>query len=289
MPESPRFSVTVPAYNAQHTLAETIESVRCQDFQDWELVIVDDGSTDETLDIASHYAETDPRISVISQVNRGSGGAYNTAVLHAQADLLVMLSADDLLASRHLQEMARFIDDNPAASIFTCDGWYEYPHDVLVHVNASATWASPDRITMAELLRACFFGVGAVYRREVYDAVGGFNEDLYAEDYLFWLLALAKGFEHRHLNDRLAVHRRDATQKSADAIAMRRTDIRVLQEVIASDLLGDDDLEVVLRVIARHRRNVRIRRVLGTLMGEKLSTGLIDRMAGRGPSSGGDT
>jgi len=285
----PHFSVTIPAYNAQETIAETIESVLCQNHRGWELVIVDDGSTDATREIAQQYEESDPRITVVAQENRGSGGAYNTAVRGAKSDLLVMLSADDLLASRHLEYMAPFIDANPDASVFTCDGWYEYPDQASVWVNASTGWADPNSITLQELLRACFFGVGAIYRREVYDAVGGFREDLYAEDYLFWLLALAKGFKHRHLNERLATHRRGTDQKSADVIQMRRTDIRVLQEVIASDLLDDSELAVALQVIDRHRRNVRVRGALSTVLGDKLSSKLIDRAMGREAPPGGET
>ena len=78
--ETPRFSVTVPAYNAERTLAETLESVLAQTFRDWELVVVDDGSTDGTRALAEHFAARDPRVRVFTQENRGSGGAYNAAV-----------------------------------------------------------------------------------------------------------------------------------------------------------------------------------------------------------------
>ena len=85
------------------------------------------------------------------------------------------------------------------------------------------------------------------------------------------------------------MHRCKGSQTSAEAIHMRLADIRVLQELIVADLLSDSDLEVALRVIARHRRNVGIRRFTKTFLGEKLSTRLIERMTGRGSQQGSET
>ncbi|MBI5231733.1 MAG: glycosyltransferase [Coriobacteriales bacterium] len=281
MPDVPRFSVTVPAYNAESTLEETIESVLAQAFDDWELVIVDDGSTDETRQIAERFAAADRRIRVISQENRGSGGAYNTAVRNARADLIVMLSADDLLLPDHLGSFDAFIAENPEASVFSSDGYYEYPDGSQERADVHPTRPGSESCTIEELLDACFFGVGAVYRREVFDAVGGFREDLYAEDYLFWLMALAQGFRHRYLDQPLAVHRRGDVQKSADAIRMRETDAIVVREVIASGLLTPAQLEAAKRAEARLQRNIRIRKAMTAVLGPKLTTRLVERLRGR--------
>ncbi len=277
MPEVPRFSVTIPAYNAQATLAETVASVTAQTFADWEVVIVDDGSTDATLALAEQLAAADPRIRVISQENRGSGGAYNTAVRNARADLLVMLSADDLLLPEHLAALDAFIAEDPGAAVYTVGGWYQYEDGSREMQRLHETWASPQGASMADLLRACFFGTGAVYRREVFDAVGGFREDIYAEDYLFWLLALAHGYRHRYLDQPLAVHRRTSRQKSSDALRMREADARAVAEVAGSGLLGDADRAAAGRVLASLRRNIAIRRVAGALLGQRLATAVLGR------------
>ncbi len=273
----PQFSIVIPAYNAVTTLAETVASVRAQTSADWELVIVDDGSTDATLALAESLAQSDPRIRVTSQQNRGSGGAYNTAVANAHADLLVMLSADDLLLPDHLESFSEFIAEHPDASVFTCEGWYEDEAGTRTPTNAASRWSDPTRCTLEELLHACFFGVGATFRRPVFDAVGGFREDLYAEDYLFWLLALARGFEHRHLGRPLSVHRRLATQKSSDAVRMRRTDVRVIEEVIASGLLSPSQVDVAQSVIAQLERNIRIRTMAARLLGSERAEALVTR------------
>lgn len=277
MTKVPHFSVLIPAYNAEATLAQSVESVIAQTFSDWEIVIVDDGSTDSTKSIAERFASNDARIRLISQTNRGSGGAYNTGVLNARADLMVMLSADDLLLPTHLEEFAVFIQANPGAAIFTCDGFYEYPDGSREQVKPQVAWTDANTCSLTDLLSSCFFGVGAVYHREVFTSVGGFKEDMYAEDYLFWLMASAHGFMHRFLDRPLAVHRRLAEQKSDNALLMRRTDLEAIEQVIDTGLLGPKELEVAQKSVKRLRRNIRTRRTLSSVMGSKLTEQLIER------------
>ena len=275
---TPHFSVMVPAYNAASTLAETAASVQAQTFTDWELVIVDDGSTDGTRALADALASHDPRIRVITQENRGSGGAYNTAARNARADLLVMLSADDLLLPEHLATIDALIAANPEASVFTCDGFYEYPDGRRERVGANSGWSDPSQCSLEELLVACFYGVGAVYRRAVFDTVGGYRENIYAEDYLFWLLALANGFEHRHIDAPLSVHRRNPEQKSAAAVRMREADVHAVDEVIASGLLSGRQLAAAHGARSRLKHNIRLRKTLAAVLGDEGAERLIDSL-----------
>jgi glycosyltransferase involved in cell wall biosynthesis len=283
MADTPRFSVTVPAYNAAGTVAETIESVQAQTFGDWELVICNDGSTDSTLAIAERYAERDPRIRVVSQENRGSGGAYNTAVRDARADLIVMLSADDLLLPEHLATFDAFIAEHADAAIFSSDGYYDYDDGTREVAGRQKTWADPTAATLQDLFKGLFFNMGAVYRREVFDAVGGFREDQYAEDYLFFLLAFVRGYRHRFIDVPLAVHRRTALQKSSNAIGVRQTELDSIREVMGTGLLTPDDYEAAEQAVGQLKRNIRIRRALGTFLGPARTTRLINRMRGRHP------
>lgn len=277
MADTPRFSVTIPAYNATATLVETVASVRAQAFEDWELVIVDDGSTDDTLALARALAAEDSRIHVYTQANRGSGGAYNTAVRNATSELLVMLSADDLLLPDHLAEIDRFITANPDASIYSVNGYYEYEDGVREAATLHQAWIDPTTCTMVDLLHACFFGIGAVYRRDVFDAVGGFREDIYAEDYVFWLHAMANGFRHRFLNRELAVHRRNREQKSAAGTLMRQTDIEAIESVMSTGLLSPSEEAVARAVIAHHMQNIRIRSAFARVLGPDVSGRVLSR------------
>lgn len=94
-----RISVIMPAYNAEGTIKNSLASVVNQDFGDWELIIVDDGSTDATLAIAQHASSNDPRIHVLRQENRGVSAARNAALESASGDIVIFLDADDELSA----------------------------------------------------------------------------------------------------------------------------------------------------------------------------------------------
>lgn len=259
--KTPRFSVLIPAFNAEATLARTVESVLAQSFADWELVIVDDGSTDDTLATARRLAEADDRIRVLTQENRGTGGAYNTAVGGARADLLVMLSADDLLLPEHLERFDEFIEADPGAGVYSCSGYLDYPDGRRVEQGLHKHWADPSGCTLAELFRACFFGVGAIFRRELYDDVGGFREDIFSEDYMFWLTALARGHRHRYLAAPLSVHKMGHTQKSSDSVRMRKADAIIISEVMRGGSLSAAEMRAASRMLWRLRVMILLARV----------------------------
>lgn len=281
MTDMPRFSVVVPAYNAEGTLSETLDSVLAQTFQNWEVVICDDGSTDGTRGLAEAYATKDARIRVVAQENRGSGGAYNTAIRNARADLIVTISADDLLLPEHLAQFDRFISENPDAAVFTCNGYYDYDDGTRETAELHERWADPTQCSMQDLLKACFYNMGAVFRAEVFDTVGGFREDIYAEDYLFFLLALAHGYHHRFLDVPLAVHRRTADQKSSNAVAVRRAELVSISELMKTGLLTPSDFRAARRAVLRLKTNILVRRVLGVFLGSGGTTRLINRLRGR--------
>ena len=287
MAETPRFSITVPAYNAASTLAETVASVQAQRFDDWEIVICDDGSADGTLALAESLSSADGRIRVVSQENRGSGGAYNTAVSAARARLIVMLSADDLLLPGHLEAYDRAIREHPDAAIFSSDAYYEYEDGIREPAHANEGWADPGSCAMTDLLRACILGVGAVYRREVFDTVGGFREDMYAEDYPFWLLAFAHGYRHRFVDEVLAVHRRNRQQKSASAVRVRRAEAEAITLVLGTGLLSPAERRVARAAARSARAKVLVWQVLLSLLGERRAAILVDRVRGRARSHAG--
>jgi teichuronic acid biosynthesis glycosyltransferase TuaG len=92
---SPTVSVICTARNAAATIVATIESVLAQDMPDWEMVVVDDGSTDDTVAVVSRYARADPRIKLVATGGIGRGRALNRAIAEAKADLVANLDADD--------------------------------------------------------------------------------------------------------------------------------------------------------------------------------------------------
>ncbi len=92
----PQISIIVPAFNARDTLPETLKSLTAQTLTDLEIIVVNDGSIDDTAKIAEEWARKDPRIQLISQPNRGLAGARNTGISHARAPYIGLCDADDL-------------------------------------------------------------------------------------------------------------------------------------------------------------------------------------------------
>ncbi len=94
-----KVSIIIPAFNAARWIRDAVDSVRAQDFKDWELIVVDDGSTDETCAIVDGIASADGRVSVVHQQNAGPGVARNSGIDHSRGDYLLFLDSDDQLAS----------------------------------------------------------------------------------------------------------------------------------------------------------------------------------------------
>jgi glycosyltransferase involved in cell wall biosynthesis len=115
-------SVIMPVYNGERFIREAVDSVLAQTHAAWELLIVDDGSTDATPTILAHYH--DPRIRVFRQENRGEGGARNTGLDHARGDIVALLDADDVYLPTALADfVARFAAD-PEVDVLYADGTY---------------------------------------------------------------------------------------------------------------------------------------------------------------------
>lgn len=107
-----RFSVYIPLYNAEHYISETIESVLNQEYSDFELLIVNDGSKDNSLAIAEAYAEKDNRIRIITQENKGLFHTRLTAFSNVKGDYVLSLDADDRLKKNALKTLSEIIDKN---------------------------------------------------------------------------------------------------------------------------------------------------------------------------------
>jgi Glycosyltransferases involved in cell wall biogenesis len=113
-------SVITPAYNASAYIAETIESVKAQSFSNWEMIIVDDCSTDNTYDIAHSYAEIDTRIRVIKHIkNSGVAAARNTALEAAIGDYIAFLDSDDIWMPNKLEKQHSYMEVNGYALTYT--------------------------------------------------------------------------------------------------------------------------------------------------------------------------
>jgi glycosyltransferase involved in cell wall biosynthesis len=251
---NPKFSIVVPAYNAAGTLAETLDAVLAQRHGDWECVVVDDGSVDATLDIARSYERRDSRIRVIPQANAGTAGAYNTAVAAANGEYVVLCSADDILLPEHLATFSAFMDENPGFDIYSSNGFYWRPDEGRDLVNYDRRSQEPHSKSLSDVIRVCFYSVGAVFRRGLFVEVGGYRLGVFGEDYDFWLRSMARGARHRYLPAPLSLFRVSATQKSSNLEAMYRSDIALVSELRESYPLSDEERRAVAASIQERER-----------------------------------
>jgi glycosyltransferase involved in cell wall biosynthesis len=113
----PQISVVMPAYNVEHYLRESIESIRNQTFTDYEFIIINDGSTDGTKGILDSFSEIDSRIKAFHQKNKGVASALNLGCRHARGQYIAIMNADDISLPSRLEKQIRYLERHPEIGI----------------------------------------------------------------------------------------------------------------------------------------------------------------------------
>ena len=185
MAKDPRalVSIVIPTHNRWPMVGEAVESVLAQTASRYELIVVDDGSTDETPRRLRDYGA---RITVLAQSRRGVAAARNLGVRHASGSYLAFLDSDDLWHPRKLQRQLGFMEGNPAVEICQTDEiWIRNG----VRVNPRNKHRKPSGDIFRASLDLCLVSPSAVMmRRELFERAGGFDESLpVCEDYDLWL------------------------------------------------------------------------------------------------------
>ena len=273
---SAEFTVVIPAYNAQDTLADTLDSVFAQTLAPVEVIVTDDGSTDETPAVLQRYQQMHSSLRVVSQKNAGTAAAYNAAIAASHTPWIVMVSADDLLLEHHLENIANTLHAHPNAELITTNGFYL--EDGIKTLVYEQTPCLDDSCTLTQLIDQCFFAVGAAFTREVFDVVKGFREDMFAEDYYFFLSTLAGRFEHAYAPLPTAVHRRSAKQKSNKALMMRTEELRNFELLQQEFELREHEQEAIAQKIAHLKKNIALRKVLYRVFSEECAERFIRKM-----------
>jgi glycosyltransferase involved in cell wall biosynthesis len=170
-------TVVIPAYNAAATLDATTDSVRLQTYEQLEILIIDDGSTDETMEIAQRHAAEDPRIRVISQPNGGVASARNRGLAEASSELVALVDADDVWHPEKIERQVRVIEANPEMSL-VCTGYSVI--DEVGRVVQVVGGSTPKRVDFLDLCRRNFIGNGssALMRRAEATKFGGYDATL---------------------------------------------------------------------------------------------------------------
>lgn len=185
-------SVVIPAYNAAQTLDETLRSVRSQTHRALEIIVVDDGSTDDTRRVAERHAAVDDRMRVITQENAGVAAARNTGWQRATSDLIAFVDADDLWAPTKIERQVEAIQSGGrrVGLVYCWSAWIDGQSSI-TNLGRRVYWAGD---VLEEILVDNFVGNGssALIRREALVSARGFDSKLRAvgaegcEDYLVY-------------------------------------------------------------------------------------------------------
>jgi glycosyltransferase involved in cell wall biosynthesis len=184
----PTFSVVIPAYQAADTIGDAIESVLVQTVVPLELIVVDDGSTD---DIEAALASYRDRISLISKENGGRASALNLGVGHASGEYVSFLDADDAYDPARIESLGMLASERPDLDVLATDARLELGGRIVGRFSAQTPFAVEDQRTA--ILDRCFIVCPCV-RRKSFVEVGGFNDALrLAQDWDCWIRLIMHG------------------------------------------------------------------------------------------------
>jgi len=183
---TPDISIIVPCYNQGRYLAETLQSVISQTHSNWECVIVDDGSSDQTAEVARSFTARDRRFRYVHQANAGVSAARNLGVRLSRGRYLLPLDGDDRIGPGYVAAICAVLDQDPEVVIVYC------------HAESfgerRGPWPLPEYSLKAILVENCIFCTAGL-RRTTFDQAGGFREAMRHgyEDWDFWLSVLSHG------------------------------------------------------------------------------------------------
>ncbi len=207
---TPAFSILCSAYRCEAYLAETIESVLAQTLSDWELIVVDNGPSDEIADIVRRYTG-DPRVRLVRQQNSRLIGGISAAVDASCGRYLVPLDSDDMLAPRFCERMAEVLDSRPEIDVLSCDARVFRDGDDydLAGSFLRKRFGLEHRITLADMIGELYvIPYFATFRRTAWEAAGGYTAgtDL-VEDIALYLRLIVSGHDIRVLPECLTRYR----------------------------------------------------------------------------------
>ena len=183
-------SVITPSYNAERFIGQTIESVLNQSYTNWEMLIVDDCSRDQTVEIIKQYEKQDDRIRLIQlEENSGSAIARNTAMDHAKGKYLAFLDSDDMWLPEKLEKQVAFMETKDIAFSFT-----QYLRVKEDGTETEMVSKLPEIVTYEDLMKQCVIGCLTVMLDK--EKIGNFRmvNIRTRQDFAFWLTLLRNGF-----------------------------------------------------------------------------------------------
>jgi glycosyltransferase involved in cell wall biosynthesis len=219
----PIISIIVPCYNGAQYIRETLDCLQKQTIDDWECVIVNDGSSDNSLDILKEYAANDSRYKYLDKENAGPAIARNAAITASCGKYILPLDADDLIAPFYAEKAIGYLEKHPKCKVVY--GGAEY------FDGRTGVWELPEYSYDTELWENSIFCT-AVYRRLDYDKTIGYNPNMkYGnEDWDFWLSLLGGDDEVYKIPETVLYYRKHGESRTSDLL--KNSEVSYLQMIL---------------------------------------------------------
>ena len=189
----PKVSVVIPCYNCECIVGDAIDSVESQTCDDWEIIVVDDGSSDNTVDYIKAFYKN---ARVREQANAGPAAARNTGIREAEGEYIAFLDSDDIWLPKKLARQVNVLDDDPNVGLVFCDGylWHPTKSTSCSPVMAESYVRPPIRPSLDLMFKINMIPTSsAMFRRKLVETVGFMDEQLrIGEDFEFFLRLAAK-------------------------------------------------------------------------------------------------
>lgn len=198
-----KVSVVMPVYNAKATVLQALESLRAQSFQSLEIIVVNDGSTDGTMELLHHQ----PDIKLLDHSHRGIAPALNDGLAAARGDYIARMDADDLCHPDRIEKQASFLDTFPDIGIVGCrvgfGGDRELQAGYATYVDWINSLIEPDDIALNRFVESPFAHPSVMFRRELFEKFGAYRDGPFPEDYELWLRWMANGVKAGKVDEEL--------------------------------------------------------------------------------------
>ena len=232
---TPRVSVIIPTFNCARFLGRSLSTALSQTYVNYEIIVVDDGSTDETRDLMSQFSD---RVHYLHQPNRGLSSARNLALSHARGEFIAYLDADDMWYPDKLEKQVAFLDDHKECGLVHTEVTIIDETDgvTCLRLNQDTSRERPEGYCILDLLRRCHIQIPTVLeRRDCIERVGKFDERLKtAQDYLHWIRIAMDGKAFGYIAEPLAMYRRTASSLSSSSRRVLE-DLVMIFEILAAE------------------------------------------------------
>jgi len=232
-------SVIIPAYNIEKYISQTIESVICQTYKNIEIIIVNDGSTDNTDKIIQEYGKKDERIVIYNQLNKGLSAARNSGFKIAKGDYFCLIDGDDIMLPEKIESQIYFLEKNIFADFIYSKVYCFIDGTNNIYIQKMDNASSP-YVYNKLLSYGNFISPNSVFfKRNIFDKLGGFDENLRSsEDFDYWLYLSKNEVNFLHQDKYLTLCRSRKDSLTSNSIRMYTTVISVFEKNIGDRFLS---------------------------------------------------